>query len=265
MSVAKQALRCKLNTTPKYSNRANKQSNATVLHVARLVYNSSLVERGGKPIHGGLDRSEHIDIQIWRHPSEIEATAINFKLEKKQSCNIAMREVLTDGRERKQFAVDQVFDSRLPTGSQAHACIVWDSAWAQNSVKRDSMQTCRREHVWYSICSFVTAKQSAIRAWQAVLAEAYFFKQFGRDLVQQSLKGYNVCIFAYGHTGLVSSTYERGTFAQNHTKSLLRGFPDFRGSGKTFTMLGDGLSLHHDIVPTNADGIAQLVTIGNGS
>jgi len=37
------------------------------------------------------------------------------------------------------------------------------------------------------------------------------FAQFGRDLVNHSLRGYNVCIFAYGHTG----------------------------TGKTYTMLGD--------------------------
>jgi len=78
--------------------------------------------------------------------------------------------VLTDGRERKQFAVDRVFDSRSDTSG----------------------------------------------------SQAAFFKHFGRDLVNQSLKGYNVCIFAYGHTG----------------------------SGKTYTMLGDGLSYNN----THADG-----------
>lgn len=43
-------------------------------------------------------------------------------------------------------------------------------------------------------------------------SQAAVFEKFGKDFVLHSLKGYNVCIFAYGHTG----------------------------SGKTFTMIGDG-------------------------
>jgi len=44
-------------------------------------------------------------------------------------------------------------------------------------------------------------------------SQSVVFSRFGRDLLNHSMNGYNVCIFAYGHTG----------------------------SGKTFTILGSGL------------------------
>lgn len=68
---------------------------------------------------------------------------------------------LTDGKEQKVFAVDEIFDSRDP-----------------------------------------------------MVTQTLIFKHLGKDLVLQALKGYNVTIFAYGHTG----------------------------SGKTYTMIGENLS-----------------------
>lgn len=46
-------------------------------------------------------------------------------------------------------------------------------------------------------------------------SQAAVFESFGKGLVEQSLQGYNICVFAYGHTG----------------------------SGKTYTIFGDGTEL----------------------
>lgn len=77
--------------------------------------------------------------------------------------------LLANGREDKQFVLDQVFDSRQRN--------------------QEASETDR----------------------SAADDQSAFFNSFGSTLVDQSLRGYNVCLFAYGHTG----------------------------SGKTYTMLGD--------------------------
>eukprot|EP00931_Biecheleriopsis_adriatica_P087488 TRINITY_DN61951_c0_g1_i1.p1 TRINITY_DN61951_c0_g1~~TRINITY_DN61951_c0_g1_i1.p1 ORF type:complete len:1525 (-),score=322.06 TRINITY_DN61951_c0_g1_i1:23-4537(-) len=86
--------------------------------------------------------------------------------------------VLANGRERKQFTFDHVFDTRPKDETQP----------------RGSPKSL-----------------AALRQAEASDQQASFFASFGRSLVTHSLKGYNVCVFAYGHTG----------------------------SGKTYTMLGD--------------------------
>jgi len=50
-------------------------------------------------------------------------------------------------------------------------------------------------------------------------SQTVVYEQFGKDFVELSLKGYNVCIFAYGHTG----------------------------SGKTYTMLGDAWGFQTEV------------------
>lgn len=117
-------------------------------------------------------------------------------------------EVLDDGqtiivssdRERKQYVLDHIFDARkLPElenadGTQTPACSPPGSTSSLSgvSVSIPSTSTCFRQE------------------WQQA-SQAIFFNQFGLDFVQHALKGYNICMFAYGHTG----------------------------SGKTYTMLGD--------------------------
>lgn len=86
--------------------------------------------------------------------------------------------VLTNGRERRKYTVDQVFDSRSEQGSQA-----------------------------------------------------LFFEAFGRDMLNSSLRDhYNLCVIAYGHTG----------------------------SGKTFTMMGDGISSLTEMDERALDSVGLL-------
>jgi len=54
-------------------------------------------------------------------------------------------------------------------------------------------------------------QQGSETDWSADDDQSAFFRSFGNSLVEHSLHGYNVCLFAYGHTG----------------------------SGKTYTVLGD--------------------------
>jgi len=90
---------------------------------------------------------------------------------------------ITNGREKKQYTLDQVFDSRA---------LRLQTARSDNSTEKSPRPVEQR------------------RA-EAAESQAQFFSNFGRSLVTASLTGYNVCVFAYGHTG----------------------------SGKTYTMLGD--------------------------
>lgn len=95
--------------------------------------------------------------------------------------------IYNNGREKKQYTLDQVFDSR------------WRMQTARSARSNESVEKSPR---------LSAAEQ---RKSEAAEAQAKFFNDFGRNLVTHSLKGYNVCVFAYGHTG----------------------------SGKTYTMLGD--------------------------
>eukprot|EP00913_Durusdinium_trenchii_P020386 g19150.t1 len=95
--------------------------------------------------------------------------------------------IFNNGREKKQYTLDQVFDSR------------WRMQTARSARSNDSLEKSPRPSA---------AEQ---RKAEAAESQAKFFNDFGRNLVTHSLKGYNVCVFAYGHTG----------------------------SGKTYTMLGD--------------------------
>lgn len=81
--------------------------------------------------------------------------------------------VLTDGKQQKQFTLDQVFD-------------------------------CRRS-----------------QTLSAEDLQAACFESFGRSLAASSLEGYDVCLFAYGHTG----------------------------TGKTYTMMGDARGKTSGLVP----------------
>eukprot|EP00929_Paragymnodinium_shiwhaense_P031045 TRINITY_DN1747_c0_g3_i1.p1 TRINITY_DN1747_c0_g3~~TRINITY_DN1747_c0_g3_i1.p1 ORF type:complete len:1706 (+),score=451.42 TRINITY_DN1747_c0_g3_i1:137-5254(+) len=86
--------------------------------------------------------------------------------------------LLTDGRDRRQFTVDEVIDSR--EGSNARGT------------------------------------QSAV------------FNRIGRDLLNWSVKGFNICMFAYGHTGS-GKTYTMlgnsgGAIQQNENQGLLPRF-----------------------------------------
>jgi len=90
---------------------------------------------------------------------------------------------ITNGREKKQYTLDQVFDSRA---------LKLQTARSDNSAEK-------------------SPRPAEQRRADAAESQAQFFANFGRSLVTHSLKGYNVCVFAYGHTG----------------------------SGKTYTMLGD--------------------------
>jgi len=95
--------------------------------------------------------------------------------------------IYNNGREKKQYTLDQVFDSR------------WRMQTARSARSNESVEKSPRPSA---------AEQ---RKAEAAESQAKFFNDFGRNLVTHSLKGYNVCVFAYGHTG----------------------------SGKTYTMLGD--------------------------
>lgn len=95
--------------------------------------------------------------------------------------------IYNNGREKKQYTLDQVFDSR------------WRMQTARSARSNESVEKSPRPSA---------AEQ---RKSEAAESQAKFFNDFGRNLVTHSLKGYNVCVFAYGHTG----------------------------SGKTYTMLGD--------------------------
>eukprot|EP00438_Fugacium_kawagutii_P008788 Skav235603 [mRNA] locus=scaffold3336:62397:75127:+ [translate_table: standard] len=101
--------------------------------------------------------------------------------------------IYSNQREKKQYTLDQVFDSR------------WKMHTARSARSNDSVEGSPRptaaEH----------ASQSGSLGQLGAAWGAKFFNDFGRNLVTHSLKGYNVCVFAYGHTG----------------------------SGKTYTMLGD--------------------------
>eukprot|EP00434_Breviolum_minutum_P037810 symbB.v1.2.033527.t1/scaffold4171.1/size43550/2 len=92
--------------------------------------------------------------------------------------------IYNNGREKKQYTLDQVFDSR------------WRMQTARSARSNESVEKSPRPSA---------AEQEAAES------QVKFFNDFGRNLVTHSLKGYNVCVFAYGHTG----------------------------SGKTYTMLGD--------------------------
>jgi len=62
-------------------------------------------------------------------------------------------------------------------------------------------------------------------------SQIFVYTEFARDFVMQSLKGYNVCIFAYGHTG----------------------------SGKTYTILGDNTECTQDVLHNGAGLLPRFI------